>query len=329
MEMLVSLEHLDLSCQNLKEIPTRILASLSSLQYLVVYPSGKITKRINIEEVARLSNLESLECGVEGIQDFNYLVNKSKDLESLTAYDLQLTTGEGGIAEYAFFTGYERTIVIHGRKIGEECVVLPDTLEDLWIDGYENMKNMRCSLNKIVLLENATELRRCAIELFEGMECVFELDSSSSSLCCPVPDKLEVLDLSSLLNLSAIVRVEGVATPPHIFSNLKILLIGGCPRMRKLFPLELWHTFQNLEKIDVDSCKQMEEIIASSDSDDTSFDKFTFPKLRELNLSSLDQLKSICSGKGVMVCDSIEDIQIFRCPKLKRIPLQLPLLDNG
>ncbi|GLT26506.1 hypothetical protein SLA2020_015670 [Shorea laevis] len=30
-----------------------------------------------------------------------------------------------------------------------------------------------------------------------------------------------------------------------------------------------------------------------------------------------------------MVCDSIEDIQIIRCPELKRIAVQLPLLDNG
>ncbi|GLU15325.1 hypothetical protein SLE2022_318240 [Rubroshorea leprosula] len=88
LEMLVRLEYLDLFCQKLKEIPTEILPSLSSLQYLVVYPSNGITKRINLEEVARLSKLESLECGMEGIQDFNSLINKFKDFESLTAYDL-------------------------------------------------------------------------------------------------------------------------------------------------------------------------------------------------------------------------------------------------
>ncbi|GLT31960.1 hypothetical protein SLA2020_066580 [Shorea laevis] len=94
MEMLESLEYLDFYCQNLKEIPTGILPSLSSLQYLVVHPSISITKGINLEEVARLSKLESLECGIEGIQDFNYLVKKSKDFESLIAYDLRLSTSK-------------------------------------------------------------------------------------------------------------------------------------------------------------------------------------------------------------------------------------------
>ncbi|GLU15381.1 hypothetical protein SLE2022_318780 [Rubroshorea leprosula] len=318
MEMLVSLEYLDLFCQNLKEIPMGILPQLSSLQYLVVYPSSGITKRINLEEVARLSKLESLECGMEGIQDFNYLVNKSKDFESLTAYDLRLTTGKRDIRNFEYGGDEYLKVLIVECEIGEECIVLPDKLEVLRICNIKNMKNMRCSLNKTVLLENATELRRCFIEHFEGMECMVELDSSSSSLCCPVLDKLEQLILGSLPNLSVLVRVEGVATPSHIFSNLKIFSISNCSEMRKLFPLELLLLLQNLEKIYVNCCKQMEEIIASSDSDDTSSDKFTFPKLMELKLLWLPQLKSICSAKGVMICDSI--IQIVECPKLERIP---------
>ncbi|GLU15333.1 hypothetical protein SLE2022_318320 [Rubroshorea leprosula] len=81
----------------------------------------------------------------------------------------------------------------------------------------------------------------------------------------------------------------------------------------------------------VDDCEQMEEIIASSNSDASSSDTFTFtfPKLSELCLWNLPQLKSICSAKGVMVCNSIEKIAMSRCPQLKRIPVQLPQLDNS
>ncbi|GKV49470.1 hypothetical protein SLEP1_g56220 [Rubroshorea leprosula] len=326
MEMLGSLEYLDLSCQNLKEIPTGIFPNLSSLQYLVVYPSGEITRRINIEEAASLSNLESLECRME-VQDFNYLVNKSKDFDNLTAYEFRLTRDEGEIGRGGFFDFHQRKVSIHDCEIGEECIVLPDTLEGLWICNCKNMKNMRCSLNKTVLLENATELRRCFIEDFEGIECIVELDSSSSSLL----NKLEDLSLHDSSNLSVLVRVEGVVTPPQIFSNLKYLWIRFCSAMRNLVPLELLQALQNLEGIQFRGCEQMEEIIASSDSDASSSNKFTFtfPNLRTLILVQLGQLKSICGDKGVMVCDSIEEIQIIQCPKLKRFPLQLPLLDNG
>ncbi|GLT31099.1 hypothetical protein SLA2020_058610 [Shorea laevis] len=173
---------------------------------------------------------------------------------------------------------------------------------------------MRSSLNKAALLEKATELSSCSIESCEDMECVVDLDSSS----CPVLDKLEVLYLRELPKLSVLVRVEGVATSLNIFSNLKMLSIWDCSGMRKLLPLELLPAFHNLEEIHVNRCEQMEEIIASSDSD-ASWDKFTFPKLRRLILRDLPQLKSICSAKGVMVCDSIEKIIIWRCRELKKI----------
>ncbi|GKV49482.1 hypothetical protein SLEP1_g56233 [Rubroshorea leprosula] len=264
MEMLVSLEYLDLYCQNLKEIPTGILPSLSSLQYLVVHPSISITKGINLEEVSRLSKLESLECGMESIQDFNYLVNKSKDFVSLTAYDLRLTTSKEDLTRYHFGGECQCKVLIAKCEIGEECIVLPHKLEELWIAYW--------------------------------IECMVELDSSSSSFCCPTLDKLEELNLGGLPNLSVLVRGEGVATSPHIFSNLTQLDMWQCSGMRKLFPLELLQALQNLEVIKVRNCEQMEEIIASSDSNDTSSDKFTFPKLRKLKLLQLDQLKSICSG---------------------------------
>ncbi|GLT50383.1 hypothetical protein SLA2020_238710 [Shorea laevis] len=212
MEMLVSLEYLDLFCYTLKEIPTGILRSFSNLQYLVVWP--KIS--INLEEVARLSKLESLQCGMKGIQDFNYLVNKSKDFESLTAYDLQLNKSVRAGC-YSSIGKHQRMVAIARCEIGEERIVLPDKLEEIIIDCCKNMKNVRCGLNKTGLLENATELRSCFISELEGVECMVELDSSLS-LC--FPDKLEWLNLFGWHDLSVLVRVEGVASSnptAHLF----------------------------------------------------------------------------------------------------------------
>ncbi|GLT27789.1 hypothetical protein SLA2020_027620 [Shorea laevis] len=322
MGMLISLEYLDLLfCQNLKEIPTGILPNLSNLQYLAVCCLRETTIIRNLEEVARLKKLETLECQFDGIQDFNHFVNKFKDFQSAIAYSL----GVGTARDMLRRSKYE--LVITECEIGEECVVLPNNLEELWIIRG---KNMRSILNKTVMLEmEANELRRCRIWRTDAIECVVELDSSSSSsLCCPVLDKLELLQLYTLPKLCELVRVEGAATPPHIFSNLKELNIWECSGMSKLLSLELQQAFRTLEVITVTACYQMEDIIASSNSDASS-DKFTFPKLRGLILSYLPQLKSICSAKGVMVCDSIEVIEIQRCQELKRIPVQLPLLDNG
>ena len=55
-------------------------------------------------------------------------------------------------------------------------------------------------------------------------------------------------------------------------------------------------------------------------------------RLRVLQLRDLPELKTICSSSSsskVIICDSLEIIQIFGCPKVKRLPLSLPLLSNG
>ncbi|GKV49020.1 hypothetical protein SLEP1_g55794 [Rubroshorea leprosula] len=312
MEKLISLEYLDLRyCRNLKEIPMGMLSNLSNLQYLVFE-----MLKIEGEEVARMSKLETFRGALDDIQGYNYFV-ESQDFQILTDYFIKV----GERLVYSSTTQREAVVSINCCDLGEECMVIPDNLQRLEI---VQCRNMRSSLNKAALLEKATELSYCWIKSCEDMECVVDLDSSSY----PVLDKLEVLDLRRLPKLSVLVRVEGATTPPHIFSNLKKLAIEICPGMRKLLPLELQQAFQNLEEIRVSACSQMEEIIASSDSDASS-DKFTFPKLRILSLWNLPQLKSICSAKGVMVCDCIENIQIWRCLELKRIPVQFPLLDNG
>ncbi|GKV31681.1 hypothetical protein SLEP1_g40353 [Rubroshorea leprosula] len=264
MEMLISLQYLDLLfCPNLKEIQTGILLNLSSLQYLAVCFLRETTIVRNFEEVARLKKLETLECNFDDIQHFNYFVNKFKDFQSATAYSLVVGSAKD------MFRKSKHELVITDCEIEEECIVLPNKLEDLWI---MRCKIMGSSLSKIVLLEKANELRTCNINSCEKIECVVELDSSSSSssLRCPVFDKLEELSLSELPRLCELVRVEGEATPSHVFSNLKKLHVMLCSGIRKLLPLELLQTLQNLESITVLFCHQMQEIIASLDSDASS-----------------------------------------------------------
>jgi len=95
----------------------------------------------------------------------------------------------------------------------------------------------------------------------------------------------------------------------------------------------------------VECCREVEEIIAEA-SDEFGEEeeeqqqqqqqrggrngttKITLPNLRVLYLWKLQELKTICSNSKVIVCDPLEIIQTYDCPKLNRIPLSLPLL-NG
>ena len=85
----------------------------------------------------------------------------------------------------------------------------------------------------------------------------------------------------------------------------------------------------NLEQIRVEDCERLEEIIgAASDEVEEEIEEegketAIFPRLRNLLLDGLPRLETICSSSNAMVCDSLQEIKIVECPKLKRLPLSL------
>ena len=93
---------------------------------------------------------------------------------------------------------------------------------------------------------------------------------------------------------------------------------------------------QNLEQIGVYECKQLEEIIGGAEASDDEVEEEEeakeiveiFPRLRNLTLWNLPELKTICSSSNVILCDSLNSIKIHECPRLKRLPLSLHLIDG-
>lgn len=81
-----------------------------------------------------------------------------------------------------------------------------------------------------------------------------------------------------------------------------------------------------MESLEVCDCEQLVEILVEvpdedQDQDAMSEDTFTFPKLMNLSLWNLPELKNFCYNKKAMASDPIQVISIHACPKLKRIPL--------
>ncbi|GLU08532.1 hypothetical protein SLE2022_254390 [Rubroshorea leprosula] len=333
-EMLENLEYLDLSAPKLKVLPRGNISKLFRLQYLCKNPI--FSTDIRAEEVARLKMLECFEGIFDQLKDLSSFVSKLNHFGRPNNYWLRVGMNgdiEGTVKGY--FRKFNnddpfRKVALSDCKIGyEDELVLPDDLRNLLIGHCNMVADISSSLR------NLTQLQTYELYCCKGIECVVSSSSSSSSSLTAM-NNLEKLCLFYLDSLRDIVKAEKTTASlaptisPHIFSNLKHLIVRGCgPNLKKLFPCELLQGqgLQNLEQIIVNCCWGMEEIIGWEEEEvgnqTTTPILISLPKLRILGLKSLPNLKRIYPEGGVMACDSLNSFYISNCPKVKRILLCL------
>ncbi|KAK8300510.1 hypothetical protein V6Z11_D05G390200 [Gossypium hirsutum] len=317
MDMLIKLRYLDVRVFTLKEISAGLLPKLVHLQHLGFH---KDNKRISLkaEEMEPLKKLECLTGHFEDISEFSkFISSMQQSRKNLIKYDLQ-------VGSSFMRATRDKAVTIGGFHDWEgELIMHPIEIQELNILKCHNLRSL---VNDNSSFKNAIGLR---VWWCEGIECVVSLSSFASSSAHPF-QSLEMLDLSELPKLSALImKDEGIGSattstlaPSAAFSHLKEITIDSCSSMKTLLPHWLLPNLQNLEVISVSHCDKKK----GSDA----LIKFHLPKLRKLKLWRLPNLKSICSKSGVMVCDSLQVIQVAGdCYKLKRIPPFVPLVGNG
>ncbi|KAM3744500.1 hypothetical protein ACB098_06G057000 [Castanea mollissima] len=324
LEMLVNLTYLNLDAWNLKIMPLGILPKLSHLQYLRF--SCKVT--VKGEEIERLKKLENVWVRFDDLYEFCSFI-RSLEKRQLACYQIKV----GDV--YRENQDRGKGVILEVRNLGRggESLVLPEDVQYLEILECHDLT----SLCDVPSLKHKRELKKICLWNCIGIEHV--LSSSSSSVTDSL-QTLENLKLGYLDNLRGLFRKERAASarvPPTTFSGLKVITIYQCANIKKLLPPGLLLHLRNLEEIYVYACG-VEEIIGEASDEfeeeekeeegmDTT--KIILPNLRVLQLCWLRELKTICSSSKVIVCDSLERIQIYECPELKRLPLSLPLLNNG
>ncbi|KAG8492405.1 hypothetical protein CXB51_009685 [Gossypium anomalum] len=315
MECLVKLWYLNLRfISHLEEIPRGLLPNLQGLQHLAIHPTLS-----RPEEIMELNKLETFEGRFADLQDLSKYVDFLWKQSKRTIKYFILV---GKTVEYKLYSCTNYVTIKDCNTEGSR--VLPWNVEEFGIEKCNDLS----SLNGVSGLQEATLLRKCRIEECEGLESVF-------SSRCPQLENLESLVLRHLKNLNVLVAYPEPFL--HVFSSLTVLFLVKCPKIKILFStkLRLLQHLINLEQVIIWGCDQMEQIIEEEEEEEeeegilSHATEFTFPKLKELGLWHLPELKSICSTKGVMLCKSLQKLEIWNCPKLKRIPLKLDIsFDN-
>ncbi|KAL4309872.1 hypothetical protein GQ457_01G047680 [Hibiscus cannabinus] len=299
------LKKLDLYHTAIEEVPQG-MDMLVDLRFLDLEDTN--LKDIPAGLVSKLSRLQHLKLGnakasveeVMTLENLECFEGSLKDRHDFNRFVSAMQQSKKNFINYRLqvgprFTPYDcfragKSVLMGEYKFCEgELFMLPLDVQELEIFSCQDLRSLN---HAIPSLENAIHLRVCRIAYCKEMECV----ASSSR-------------------------------GRHPFQSLDSI--------KTLLPHWLLPNLQNLEEIHVSMCRQLIQILGAPTSEDEDKEilgaliKCSLPKLRELTLERLPELQSICSKRGVLVCDSLQLIRVHRCVNLKRIPPFLPLVGNG
>ncbi|KAL5757205.1 hypothetical protein ACOSQ2_021951 [Xanthoceras sorbifolium] len=334
---------LNLSSTKIESLPNSI-SELTSLTALLLKACEQLKQ---IPSLAKLQALEILDLGFTAINEVPTGMEMLTNLKSLDLYSRELHKIPAGI--FAKLCRLQKLVVHWGLETERVAVEEAARLKNL--DSvkaqFRNLQDFNCYVKSLNSHGGPNEYH---LFLYRGdKETIFQVDWVNVNkeviiVDCDIcgreekdsiilPKDVEVLSVAYLQNLIVLLNLSE-STPLDQYSHLKGVRIYSCPKVKKLFSSKLLLELKNLEWIDVSDCDEMEELITIDDEDnddneERSQKEFFLPKLKKLSLCGMPELKSICSSNGVMVCDSLQEIEIWGCPELKRLPLYLPVDEKG
>ncbi|XP_058010141.1 probable disease resistance protein At5g63020 [Hevea brasiliensis] len=310
---------LDLSSTNIKKLPVGI-SKLNSLQYLNL--SWTLISQLPIElkmlvklkylnlvgnfelnmiprgVISSLSSLQVLKMynvgfiWVEELED-NILREENKLIEELQCLE-HLNELSSTIRSVSDLQSYVNTHTLLNctRALWLNLFPSPQSLNIWWLANMKNLEDM-----VIIGGSNSEEL---------GVNVVME--------------EIEAHDAGGGLGNSMISRKT-------YFNNLHTLTLGGSLRLRDLTWVIL---APNLTCLNVQVNKHIEEIVSVEKLDDVQVGDENFNpffKLQVLRLYYLPQLKSIYPK--ALSFPSLEKIDVYECPQLKKLPLNSSSANGG
>ncbi|KAF3448145.1 hypothetical protein FNV43_RR08856 [Rhamnella rubrinervis] len=333
---LTRLRLLDLrNCPELEVIHPNVISSLTRLEELNMNNSFNKWKteeannnislgsNASLSELKHLSNLTTLGINIKAAGQlpfnfFNFFYDK------LNHFKIFIGDVWDWDAEYAT----SKTLKLKLSQTNQWDQGLQTILnrcEDLSLDVFDGVNNIVYQLD----MDGFQRLKKLHVQNNPEISHIVQSNIGYTWIHFHAP--FPVLEELSLLNLISLESVCSVQLAVDSFKKLKIIKVKNCPKLKNLFSCSmLGHELFELEKIEVEDCKRMKEIVEGKEEQLVD-DPIKFLGLRSLTLQSLPELISFSSNHSPLVASTSRNpMQLFNdkivFPKLKDLILSsIPL----
>ncbi|KAA8516933.1 hypothetical protein F0562_017249 [Nyssa sinensis] len=198
-------------------------------------------------------------------------------------------------------------------------------LRILEVDNCEKLINIASS-DQIKMFNN---LEKLEVSNCRTLEVVFDfkglkVNQEHAEIALGQQRSLTLKDLPKLTHVWRMVP-KGI----HGLQNLRSLEVVNCDNLRNLLSISTAKLLVTLQYLRLEMCEMMEEVIETEKEEEEAREVILFPELNYIILKDLKNLERFISGSYTFKWNSLKELHVLNCPKLKAFPLGISMCPEG
>ncbi|GFS30788.1 hypothetical protein Acr_00g0014070 [Actinidia rufa] len=274
-------------------------------------------------ELSSFRLLSSLDIKFLSVSNLQCFLQNSKSWRKRKLTEFRFCIGPREMNFYSW--RYKNCLTYQGGR-AEDHSILPWAIENVL--SYSNYFELH-GHGELTTLSDLGARNTCELKCCRVFSCdMLENAMNRNGLEMDAFGNLEILELFNLRNLKCILEMEGPPPPlsrvANNFTNLTKLSLFKCPMIKHVFSNGFMiQQLSNLELLEISHCSGLEGLL----SEDENVEYQALPNLKFVHLLELPEFVSFF--KGIAVCwKSLERVQISKCPKLRKLPLDVNSATN-